>query len=95
MSADADAIIPLGHGTEICECRYAPLHGHPMDLVAQSIAKDTKVLCLDEMHVTDVADALILGQVQVFLGHRTQTACRPASHCCMLTYVDCSSSQHC
>ncbi|KAL3157103.1 hypothetical protein ABBQ38_001348 [Trebouxia sp. C0009 RCD-2024] len=43
--------------------RYAPLNGHPVDLVAQSIARDTKVLCLDELHVTDVADALILGQL--------------------------------
>ena len=57
------------HQTEICECRYAPLHGHPVDLVAQSIAKDTKVLCLDEVHVTDVADALILSQVTVISGH--------------------------
>lgn len=53
----------------ICECRYAPLHGHPVDLVAQSLAKNTKVLCLDELHITDVADALILGQVQVLSGY--------------------------
>ena len=87
MSADVDAIIPLGPQTIICECRYAPLHGHPVDLVAHSIAKDTKVLCLDEMHVTDVADALILGQVKVFSGHLTEIACRPGSHSCMLTCV--------
>lgn len=60
------------------ECRYAPLNGHPVDLVAQSIARDTKVLCLDELHVTDVADALILGQVSllrsVFCLHTRHTA---------------------
>lgn len=63
MSAAADAIVPIGPQPTVCECRYAPVHGQPVNLVAQSIAKDTKVLCLDEMHVTDVADALILGQV--------------------------------
>ena len=95
MSVAADAVVPHGHQTKICGCRYAPLHGHPVDLVAQSIAKDTKVLCLDELHVTDVADALILGQVKVFSGHLTEIACRPASYCWMLSYIDCSSFQHC
>lgn len=43
--------------------RYAPLKGHPVDIIAHDIARDTKILCLDELHVSDVADALILGQV--------------------------------
>lgn len=55
--------------------RYAPLHGHPVDLVAEDIARDTKVLCLDELHVTDVADALILGQASMPNTHATKLSC--------------------
>ncbi len=44
-------------------CRYAQLKGNPVDIVAQDIARGTKILCLDELHVSDFADALILGQV--------------------------------
>ena len=44
-------------------CRYAHLDRHPVDIVAEDIASRTKVLCLDELHVSDVADALILSQV--------------------------------
>lgn len=63
------------------ECRYAPLPGHPVDLVAQSVARDTKVLCLDELHITDVADALILGQVtpNLIITHECLLAYKP--HC--------------
>ena len=45
--------------------RYAHLEQHPVDIVAEDIASRTKVLCLDELHVSDVADALILSQVGV------------------------------
>ena len=39
------------------------MKGHPVEIIAEDIAKGTKILCLDELHVSDVADALMLGQV--------------------------------
>ncbi len=38
----------------------------PLKLVAKSFSKKTHVLCLDELHVIDITDAMILGKL---LGH--------------------------
>ena len=37
-------------------------HKNPLPYIAKKIAKDAKVLCLDEFFVTNIADAMILGE---------------------------------
>ncbi|MEL6621955.1 MAG: cell division protein ZapE [Pseudomonadota bacterium] len=37
--------------------------GDPIPIVAKQIASDAKVLAFDEIHVTDIADAMILGRL--------------------------------
>ena len=36
-------------------------HSEPLELIARRIARSTRVLCLDELFVNDIADAMLLG----------------------------------
>ena len=48
-------------------------HLAPLEQVARGIARDTRVLCLDELYVADIADAMILGGLFTGLTRRGVT----------------------
>jgi predicted ATPase len=65
-----------------CCCRYATPPEDPLLVIARDAAAGSDLLCLDELHVTDVADAMLLSRLfGQILGHGCMvcfTSNRPA-----------------
>jgi cell division protein ZapE len=55
------------------ELRGLAGHSAPLDLIAERTASEVRVLCFDELYVTDIGDAMILGGLFAALFHHGVT----------------------
>lgn len=55
------------------ELKELPATSDPVPLVAETLSKRIRVLCLDEFHVTDITDAMLLGRLLTSLFERGVT----------------------
>ncbi len=55
------------------ELKKLPATPDPVPRVAETLSKKTRILCLDEFHVTDITDAMLLGRLLTALFERGVT----------------------